>query len=793
LTLIILSVLAAAPTAAHARASARDALDWGQCRKDDWLDFFLPSLPRDVAREGAATDIDAAHVSSTDDKHYKLEGNVDIRRGDQRVTADEATFDQEKNHAEASGHVHYQDSKLLIAGDKAVSDLDQSKSRIEPAKYQLIESRGNGDATLVETLDKQRSHLTDATYSTCELGSNAWRIGASEIWLDQETGVGRARNMTVRVKDVPVLYLPYARFPIDDRRQSGFLYPNIGGSNAGGLDLALPYYLNLAPNYDATLEPRLVGHRGLMLGGEFRYLEPTFKGQLSGTWLPSDRDHGDDTRGCYHLEHTQTFSPNFYFQANIQRASDTRYFEDFGNSLASAATSLLPAMAYLYGRGPWWNLSFGADKIQVTDPLLPATAEPYHRMPRFTLEADHELGVDWLHAGIKTELVRFDKGDTLLTLQTFGAQQLLAQGATLQTLRLESLRGNRYDVYPYLALPFETTGYFIRPEIGVRSTRYDLDIPYTPQFAGNTFLQCIVCDDHPSRTTPIASLDAGMFFERDTSWFGRAFTQTLEPRIYYLRVPYRNQDDLPLFDTQELTFGFADLFRSNRFSGADRQINANQLTLAVTTRLVEDADGSERARLSVGQIRYFDEPRVSTALPAGPDPDLCEQLGGLDCPSRDERHESAFVGELDVKLSDKWNATFEQQYDPHLSHTDFSGVRLQHFFARDGVVNASYRYRRDLLEQVDLSAAVPISDAWKLVGRYDYSLRDSRLLEAFGGFEYDSCCYAARLVVRRYLRNAEGDSTNAIYFEIELKGLGGFGRASEQFLRRAILGYSQDR
>ena len=764
--LIIAALLGALPAVALARASARDAEDWSQCRKDDWLDFYLPTLPTNVVREGAPTDIDAERVSSSDDKHYRLEGNVDIRRADQRVTADEATFDREKNHTEATGHVHYQDAKLLIAGDKAVSDLDQSKSRVEPAKYQLVEARGNGDATLVETLDKQHSHLTDATYSTCELGSNAWRMRADEIWLDQETGVGRARNMTLRVQNVPVLYLPYARFPIDDRRQSGFLYPSIGGSNSGGLDLAIPYYLNLAPNYDATIEPRLVGHRGLMLGGEFRYLEPTFKGQLSGTWLPSDRDHNDDTRGFYHFEHLQTFSPNFFFQANVQRASDDRYFEDFGNSLASATTSLLPSNAYLYGRGPWWNLSVGADKIQVTDPLLPASAEPYHRLPRFTLEAEHELGVDWLHAGVKSELVRFDKDDT-------SALALDPVTHELVTVRVPVVKGNRYDVYPYIALPFETAGFFVRPEFGVRSTRYDLDLPFEPV----SRVPCVICDDSPSRTTPIASLDAGMFFDREVSWFGHAFTQTLEPRIYYLRVPYRNQDDLPIFDTQELTTSFAGLFRPNRFSGADRQMDANQLTLAVTTRLVEDDDGSERARLSLGQIRYFDPPRVE--LP---------NIAVVD------RSESAFVGELDVKLSDDWNAALEHQFDPHLSRTDFSAVRLQHFFAGgDGVVNASYRYRRDLLEQVDLSAAVPITDAWKLVGRYDYSLKDSRLLEAFGGFEYDSCCYAARLVVRRYVRNVEGDSTNAIYFEIELKGLGGFGRASEQFLRRAILGYSQER
>jgi len=263
-----------------------------------------------------------------------------------------------------------------------------------------------------------------------------------------------------------------------------------------------------------------------------------------------------------------------------------------------------------------------------------------------------------------------------------------------------------------------------------------------------------------------------LFAEREVEWFGRGYTQTLEPRVYYLYVPYENQDNLPIFDTQELTFGFAELFRPNRFSGADRQTDANQVTLALSSRLIEDEDGRERARLSLGQIRYFDPPEV--------------EVPGVE-PLR--RSESAFVGEIEVQLSDDWSAAVANQYDPKLERTDFGSVRLQRRWGTEGVANFDYRYRRDLVEQIDVTAAIPIDDNWKLVGRYDYSIKDSRVLEAFAGFEYDSCCYAVRVVGRHYLRNVEGDSNNALYVELELKGLGGVGRKSEEFLRKAIQGY----
>jgi LPS-assembly protein len=297
----------------------------------------------------------------------------------------------------------------------------------------------------------------------------------------------------------------------------------------------------------------------------------------------------------------------------------------------------------------------------------------------------------------------------------------------------------------------------VRPELGTRYTRYDLN--------GGA-------DRSPTRTTSIASLDAGMYFDRDVSWFGSRLRQTLEPRLYYLRVPYRDQSDLPVFDTQELTFSFAQLFRPNRFSGADRQMDANNVTLAVTSRLLADDSGEEIVRASFGQIRYLDDQRVQ--LPG---------VTGTDYSGSD------YAAEFDFRLNRRWRLALSQLYDPINDRTDLSAIRLQRQFAAGGVANLSYRFRRDQLEQVDASTAYPLNERWRLIGRWNYSLRDSRTLEALAGLEFDSCCYAFRILGRHYVRNVEGESSNGLYFELELKGLGAFGQRTEDFLRRAILGY----
>lgn len=724
----------------------KKADDFSLCKPSALLEFYEPGLPTTGDREAAPADMQADRFDSSDSKKYVLTGHARLQRVDQLLQGDRLSYDSDSTAYTAEGHVRYQDRGLLLAADKAQGTTTPNASTLDQVRYQVLSSRGNGTAHRARLLDADHAALDRVSYSTCDIDDRRWELRARDMSLDQDQGVGRAHDVTMRWGDVPFLWLPYARFPIDDRRQSGFLYPSLGSSNNGGFDMTLPYYLNLAPNFDATLYPRLIWDRGLMLGGEFRYLTDTQRGKVEFTSLPHDRAANRE-RGYFHFENYGVLSSHWGVSVNLNDVSDDRYFEDFGNTLTTVATSLLPSSAYLNGRGSWWSASIGGDRYQITDPSLSDLSEPYQRLPRATFEGEHDLAGP-LRVGLDGEFVAFHKSCT-------------REGGS----KVCPTNGQRLDLYPYLALPLEGASWFLRPELGVRSTRYDLD-------PGNDAIAGSLSDTSPQRTVPIASVDAGLVFERDARLFGEDMLQTLEPRLYYLRVPYRDQSDLPVFDTQPISFDFGQLFRTNRYTGADRQTDANNLTLALTSRLLESDSGVERVAASLGQIRYFDDQRVQ--LPGQPPTDYAG---------------SDYVGQLDLRLSERWRLSLAEQWDPNRDRSDLGTFSLQHRFGREGVLNLSYRYRRDFLEQADIAALVPLNERWRLVGRWNYSLRDDKTLEGFFGVEHDDCCTAWRILARHYVHNVAGDSTNALYFELEFKGIGALGQKTDDFLRRAILGY----
>ena len=707
----------------------KPVIDWSLCKPGDLFEFHVDGLPTEGDRSAADTEVKARQSTSADGENFVLEGDASIQQLDQLIRADRFTYARSSNDWSANGNVRYQDRDLLLGASDARGNTASGAASLNQVRYQLLSSRGNGRAATVELTDSEHAKLGATTFSTCPLDSPGWQFRADSIELDQANGVGVARDVSFRVGNVPILWLPYASFPLDDRRKSGFLYPTLGYSDERGIDIAQPYYFNLAPNYDATLTPRLMTQRGLMLGGQFRYLTDSSSGSIDAEWLAHDRE-ADDRRSLVSWNHASRFGQHWRADVDINHVSDDRYFEDFGRSLDIASTSLLPSSAYLRGQGNGWNASIGGDEFQVTDPTLPGAAEPYRRLPRATFEIDRAL-VGNLQAGIESEFVAFSKDD--------------------------ALDGQRLDAFPYLAYPVEGAAWFLRPKLGYRYTGYQLDRDD---------------DDAPDRGMPIASVDAGLRFERPLEFGDLGYTQTLEPRLYYLRVPYRNQDDLPLFDTQEVPFSFGQLFRSNRFIGADRQMNANNLTLALTSRLIEDSSGQERVSASIGQIRYFDDQRV--------------QLPGA---SATDFSGSSYVGELDLRINDRWRATFSNLWNPNTDQTDLSAVGLQNRFGKQGVFNVSYRFRRNLLEQADLSVLVPLNPSWRLIGRWNYSLYDEKTLEAFAGIEHDSCCIAWRVLARHYVHNVERESTNALYFELEFKGVGSIGQRTGDFLRRSVFGY----
>lgn len=712
--------------------------DWSLCRARDYPDFYRPDLPRDVARETAPIDVVARAFRIDGPGVYSLEGEAELVRADQRLVAPRLDLNATSGAFEAPQGLQYQDQTLLVEAASARGNLQDDRTELGNLRYQLLMQRGNGvaDAARVEGT---RSALDRVTYSTCEPEQETWQFRAQHIDLDTATGVGKARNARLEFAGVPVFYMPYVSFPIDERRRSGFLYPGVGSGNSNGLDIRLPYYLNLAPNYDATVTLRSLGRRGLMLGGEFRYLGRNYSGLLEGDWLPNDDVRRRD-RGALRYQHFGRLSPAWTLLVDVNQVSDDRYFEDFGDSLTSISTTLLESQAGLRGSGAQWQASAVLRDFQLVDPLIPDSAAPFQQLPQLRYSA-------WLPAGP----LRFGLDAEVVA---FGHQDRDA--------------GSRYDLRPWLRAPIERAWGFIRPELAFRQTGYRLDRGFAASFA----------DRSPERSLPIFSLDTGLLFERPTRLFGSDLQQTLEPRLFYLRAPFRDQDDLPLFDTQELSFSFAQLFRSNRFTGADRQMDANQLTLAVGSRFFDAGDGRERFAASVGQIRYFDPPRVGL------------QPGGL--PTRPNA--SPFVGEISANFTRRFSAGIGSQWDPDLKRTDLSALRAQYRRDDGAVANLSYRFRRTAgapVEQVDSSWLVPLSPAWRVLGRWNYSIADRRTIEAFAGLQWESCCVAVRLLGRHYVRNREGEKNNALYVEIELKGLGRFGRDSEELLQRAILGYSR--
>ena len=743
-------------------------ISYAMCRPNALLGFYDPTLPRDsTLRDTTDTNVDAEHVDSSNQSVYKFAGNVRMQRADQLLRAERVDYNDQTTDYDARGNVRYQDAGQLFSADHLKGNNQAKHGIADNVTYQLLASRGNGVAKQATLIDAQHSNYRDVTYSTCDVGHRLWEISANRLTMNRDTGVGVAHGATMRFASVPFLYLPYLSFPIDDRRKSGFLAPTFGSSSHSGFMASVPYYLNLAPNYDATLEPRIYTSRGAMLAGQFRYLLPGTHGQFDFEYLA--KDHGENlansgltTQGrqryLYRFSDSTGLWPGWMFGTSVNRVSDKNYLRDFSNDLYNTATNSLASNAYVRGSGNWWSASLGVTSYQNTDPFLSDRSLQYKRWPRATFNLDVPLA-NWLEFGMDNEAVAFRKDGFV--------------------------EGKRADLYPYLAADWQGAAWFVRPKLAYRYTAYQLDDYYSLYgFGGRLGANQVspFTERSPSRALPIASLDTGLIFDRSTSLFGTSYTQTLEPRLYYLYVPYRNQDNLPLFDTRLLSFDYWQLFSPNQFSGADRQMNANNLTGAITTRLLDD-NGVERFSASLGQIRYFNPQRVQ--LPGHPATDWTG---------------SDYVAQASVQLNDQWQANSSYQWSPNTRKTDLGALGLQRRIRGTGILNFSYRFRRvpgstnTLLEQYDASTVYPVSERWRLLARWTYSVKDRRTVEALAGLQYESCCVIVSLIGRHYVNQysvvaSRPESNNAIMFELQFKGLGAFNGQAEDFLRRGILGY----
>jgi LPS-assembly protein len=749
--------------AVHAQTATpnREDLD-NAIREGMKLDRVLPTPGTLLQRKKEGPIIlEADLLEGTNGKRASAVGSVVLQQDNMTVKADRINFDQTTNIADVPGVVRLFRNGDSISGRDLTFNITTEIGTVNDATFlfgksplrptQRYEARGGAAKMNMEGPDKER--LYSALYTTCKVGENEWNLRVSELALDRSTNVGTAYNGYVEFKGVPILYLPFATFPLDNERKSGFLPPSFGSSSKSGLEFTQPYYWNIAPDKDATITPKIFTRRGLQLGGEFRYLTPQALGQIEGEFLPNDRLAKSD-RSFLSVRHFQrldgvfgnTFgkwlNEGWTGSLNVQRASDDAYFRDLSTRIANTSQTNLPREATLAYGSDYGNLVTRLLSYQTLQDPTERLETPYKLAPQITFNATpaRARGLEFNTVGEFTEF----------------------RHPTLPN-------GRRWLLYPSVALPLTRPYGFLTPKIGYHLTRYDLT-RNEGQLEGGT------------RALPILSVDSGLTFERPFQWRNNTMTQTLEPRLFFLYVPFRDQSRLPVFSTSEADFNFEQIFNENLFIGGDRISDAQQLTAAVTTRFIENATGIERLRAAVGQRYYYRPQRVSLGSAA---PSDALGLTGQQTGSR-----SDLLAAVSGQISERWFLDSGFQYST--SQSTFRKSNIAARFVDGGrLVNLSYRFTRDSLKQVDLSTQWPLGRAapgWTLLARANHSFKDRKLLEGLLGVEYNQGCWEFRMVAHRFT-TATQQYSNSIQFQLELKGLSKLGINPLETIRQNIPGY----
>ena len=688
--------------------------------------------------ESDRTTIEADAIEGVSDLEVSARGNAEIRRDDMSIFGETLRYNRETGRAEGDGGVRLQRGADRFFGPHLQYNILDDSGVFESPSYLLERDRtARGTAERIEFLGPNRYRLINANYTTCRPGQEDWRIEASEIELDFDEEEGTASAPRLRFFDTTVLASPWATFPLGDRRRSGVLAPYYAQTSQRGLEFGLPYYWNIMPEADATLTPVYMGKRGGQLKSELRYLERRYAGELRFEYLPDDRLFGDSREGVS-WQHTHNWSHNITAQVDYNRVSDDLYFVDLGTRVKQISVGNLPQEATVTHGGSWgrapYSLQARVQQFQtLQDPLNPIVP-PYHRVPQINFGVGYNDFLGAFDSALPAEYVQF----------------------THPTM----IEGWRGSMTPTIAAPLLAPGWFITPKAGVRQANYGLT-RVTPGTESQEY------------TVPFASLDTGLIFDRETSSFGAGSTQTIEPRLFYVYAPYRNQDAIPIFDTALADYNYAQLFTENRFVGGDRFGDANQLTAALTSRILQ-ANGQEMLRATVGQRYYFENERVgltpTSPLRTTSDSDILASIG--------------------ARLGRAWTFDASSQYNRREYRSERFSTAVSYRPAPSKVLNASYRFQRDVLKQVDISAQWPIATGWYGVGRYNYSIQDDRLLEGLAGFEYNAGCWVFRAVVTRIQAAADVSST-AFVFQIEFNGIGTIGTdEAVELLKRNVPGYS---
>ncbi len=696
--------------------------------------------------------IQAEEIGGRPDRRIDLARNVEITRGQTGMTADTACYMRVEDEVTATGNVTMWRFGDRYKGDELQLNLETGKGYLLNPTYFMAANNGQGQASRIDFLGEQQAVVRDGTYSTCEGPDPDWYLKSSTLRLDKGRDVGTAGKTIVYFKDVPILGTPAMSFSLSGERRSGWLPPTVGFGSQGKAEVMVPYYVNIAPNRDLTLYPRMMFDRGFQMGATGRYLGSTYSGETHIEVLPDDRETGT-TRWRADSLHNGLVKPNWSYGWNLHGASDDEYPSDFSRTVAaSAERQLLRELRTDYS-GQFWSLSARAQNYQVlqdpaaaTNPSL-TVPRPYDRLPQINFRsARYDVaGFDW---AVDAEATRF--------------------------AHPTDVDGSRAVIQGQVSYPIVRPGWFVTPKLMYNAAKYDLD-EHATRLGKPTKL---------SRAIPTVSLDSGMVFERAATLFGKSTTQTLEPRLFYVYTPYEEQDDVPLFDTGRSGFNYAQLFSENRYVGLDRVSDANQLTAALVSRFIQE-DGAERLRLAFGQRLYFAEPRVR--IPG-------EAL---------QQSRSDLLLAAAGTISESWSFDSGVQYDASGSSLYSSNVSVQWRPGKMKAVNAEYRYQRDSFRNIDLSAQYPISKRWYGVGRVSYALRSygvgqvvnpstgGKLIESLIGLEYQADCWVFRMGAQRFVTAAQTTST-PIFFQLELNGLSrlGLGNPLESF-NKSVPGYTR--
>ncbi len=694
------------------------------------LDRTFKRLPP-LAEPGVAF-ISADRLEARQGDLIEATGKVELRQEGQVVKADHLLYEQESQDVYADGNVSVVQGENVMNGPKLKMNLDLDVGEMAQPEFFLGENNARGTAAVMNMEGRSHQTFRSAVYTTCPAGNDDWLVRMSTLELDRDRQVGVAYNARVEFKGVPFLYTPWMDFALNDDKRSGFLGPIFGSTNSGGSEITLPYFWNIAPNLDVTFSPRHISKRGTQFNNELRYLQPRYSGEIHADVLSGDRISKLD-RSHFGIKHLHDLGGGFTAAVDANVVSDDAYYRDLAGALSGTSQANLLREGVVSYAGYGWSASARVQRYQtLQDPLAPV-AIPYRRQPQLTLNTSRQLADSTLD--FTSEYVDYRHPDLV--------------------------SGQRVVINPSINYPLlNEQGYFLIPKLGLHYTSYVLDANNTSNVP-NT-----------QRTVPMFSLDSGLIFERNDSFLGNAYMQTLEPRAYYVRIPYRDQSFLPNFDSALAPFSFSQIFTENRFLGSDRVGDADMMTLALTSRVIDGDDGTERLRVAVAERFTFKTPQVN--------------LGAV----ADSNSRSDILLMLGGRMTRAWNLDSQLQYNPNQKHTQTYNVAARYNSEAGKLLNLGYRYTRDSLRQMDVSGQWPLFGRWHGVGRLNYSLREARVLEALGGLEYNAACWSIRVVVQSFT-TATNERSTGIYAQLELSDLFRIGSDPLEALKISVPGYTK--